>query len=97
MLIDPIGRPKEITKSTPAAKKEAAPEAKSMGMDGVSISQEAKSLSRKEKIESKIRAVPDVRVEKVREAKEKIAEGVYLQEAIAEKIAEKLAERIIKI
>lgn len=97
MLIDPIGKIKEISKPTEIVKKNVV-EGKSpgIGTDAVHISPEAKNLLKKEKIQNKVENIPDVRIEKVKEAKEKLAQGVYLQKVIAEKIAEKLAERIIK-
>lgn len=94
MFVDPIRKIKEIIKPTETIKKSPV-EGRSMGVDAVHISSEARSLLKEEKIRSKVEAVPDIRIEKVEEAKEKLAQGVYLQKVIAEKIAEKLADRII--
>ncbi|MDI6794963.1 MAG: flagellar biosynthesis anti-sigma factor FlgM [bacterium] len=95
MFVDPIRKIKEIIKPAETVKKNTV-ERESPGIDVVHISSEAKNLLKEEKIRNKVKAIPDIRMEKVEEAKEKLAQGVYLQKAIAEKIAEKLADRIVK-
>jgi flagellar biosynthesis anti-sigma factor FlgM len=95
MFIDPIRKIKEVIKPAEKVKKTTV-ERKSPGVDAVHISPEAKNLLKKERIQRKVKTIPDIRMDKVKEAKEKLAQGVYLQRIIAEKIAEKLADRIIK-
>jgi flagellar biosynthesis anti-sigma factor FlgM len=61
--------------------------------DSVSLSKKAKELSSSastESIAKHVNALPDVRAEKVQEAKEKIASGYFNSPAFEEKLADKL-------
>lgn len=61
--------------------------------DSVSLSKKAKELSSSSDVESIARhvdALPDVRADKVQEAKEKIASGYYNSPVFEEKLADKL-------
>jgi flagellar biosynthesis anti-sigma factor FlgM len=61
--------------------------------DSVSLSKEAKKLSTSHEIESISRhvdAMPDVRAEKVQEAKEKIASGYFNSPDFEDKLADRL-------
>ncbi len=61
--------------------------------DSVSLSKKAKELSSTSDTESIARhvdALPDVRADKVQEAKEKIASGYYNSPVFEEKLADKL-------
>jgi flagellar biosynthesis anti-sigma factor FlgM len=61
--------------------------------DSVSLSKKAKELSSSAEVESISRhvdALPDVRTEKVQEAKEKIASGYFNSPEFEEKLADRL-------
>lgn len=94
MMIDKIGgigkvyEPKEPSR-TPKTQ-ETSPV---FGQDTVKISEEAIKAQEAQQALKTVKSTPDIRQEKVREVKEKLAKGEYdnLTNEILEKVAEKIA------
>lgn len=63
--------------------------------DSVVISDKAKYLSNVDKVKEIVKDQPEIRSEKIAEVMEKIKNGTYLTDKIAEKVAEKIADLLI--
>lgn len=67
--------------------------------DSVQISSEAKSAAEQAKISQIVKDTPDVRAEKVRDIKARIAEGTYDKfddNKVLEMVAEKIATQLLR-
>lgn len=63
--------------------------------DEVSFSSEAKRLAEFEKYREIVRDVSGIRADKVKIAKEKIAQGKLISKEVLEKVADRLAEKFM--
>jgi len=63
--------------------------------DEVAISNKAHEALELSKLVNKIAAKNTLRADKIAEAKQKIADGYYLTQAVTEKVAERIAEFIV--
>ncbi|HMB20561.1 MAG TPA: flagellar biosynthesis anti-sigma factor FlgM [Spirochaetota bacterium] len=97
MVIDKIGNINNIvdTKNTkPVSKNKSIDKS-----DSVQISSEAKSAAEQAKISQIVKDTPDVRAEKVRDIKARIAEGTYDKfddNKVLEMVAEKIATQLLR-
>ncbi len=97
MVIDKIGNINNIvdTKNTkPVSRNKSIDKS-----DSVQISSEAKSAAEQAKISQIVKDTPDVRAEKVRDIKARIAEGTYDKfddNKVLEMVAEKIATQLLR-
>ncbi len=63
--------------------------------DEVSLSEEAKRMAEFEKYKEIVKGVSDIREDKVRIAKEKLAQGKLITKEIIEAVAERLSEKFL--
>ena len=92
-MVDKIGQINQVQQAYQAnarSRPEAAPKA-----DQVEISQAGRVASVRQAVASIVNGSPDIRADKVREAKEKLERGEYLSDKIIEKVAEKIADSIL--
>ncbi|MCS6983752.1 MAG: flagellar biosynthesis anti-sigma factor FlgM [Leptospiraceae bacterium] len=98
MMIDKVGgvgkfyEPKDVQK--PARTAEVNPV---FGQDTVKISEEAIRAQEAQQALKTVRSAPEIRQERVKEVKEKLARGEYdnLTNEIIEKVAEKIAANLV--
>jgi negative regulator of flagellin synthesis FlgM len=62
--------------------------------DKISISDEAKKAQQLEADLRLVKKAPDIREEKVEQARERLASGYYLKKEVVEKIAERIAQAL---
>ncbi|MFW5770607.1 MAG: flagellar biosynthesis anti-sigma factor FlgM [Spirochaetota bacterium] len=97
MVIDKIGNINNIvdTKNTkPVSRNKSIDKS-----DSVQISSEAKNAAEQAKISQIVKDTPDVRTEKVRDIKTRIAEGTYDKfddNKVLEMVAEKIATQLLR-
>lgn len=82
------------TQRTPRTRK--AEQAQPRGNDVVEISSAGQQAIEVAKVKELVRSQPEVRIERVREAAERIASGNYMTDKIADLIAEKIADSLTK-
>ncbi len=97
MVIDKIGNINNIvdTKSSKAVSKNKSVDKG----DSIQISSEAKNAAEQAKISQVVKETPDVRAERVREIKAKIAEGTYDKfddNKVLEMVADKIATQLLR-
>jgi len=97
MVIDKIGNINNIvdTKNTKHVSRNKSIDKS----DSVQISSEAKSAAEQAKISQIVKDTPDVRAEKVRDIKARIAEGTYDKfddNKVLEMVAEKIATQLLR-
>lgn len=88
MDINKIEAIKEIIKPQKAKKLQQT--SKVGRNDSVQISSEAKEMAELEKISNIVKKSPDMRMDKIAAAKEKIKSGNYFNKKVAESIADKI-------
>lgn len=93
--ISNIGKIFNTQKSKPATPKKAAP---SLGQDTVSISSEAVKAQELASATKTVKSSTDIRADKVKAAKEKLARGEYdkIDNEVLEKVAEKIAQALVR-
>ncbi len=97
-MIEKLGnvfRALKIEKRTPQNKiAKENPIAKTPIEDTVVLSQEALQLREKAVLMQKIREIPDIRQDRIKEVKEKLEKGAY--DNLSEEILDKIAEKILR-
>ncbi|RME88933.1 MAG: flagellar biosynthesis anti-sigma factor FlgM [Candidatus Hydrogenedentota bacterium] len=90
-----IGKIFQTNKAKPVKQAKSAP---TLGQDTVSISQEAIKAQEVAAAQKTVKSSPDVRAEKVKAAKEKLARGDYdkIDTEVLERVAEKIAEALVR-
>jgi len=86
MTVERIG-PLDPPQNSKKTNKPARPTAKS-DVDSINVSQEARKLAAASKAQESMKAAPDVRVDKVEEAKRKLQDPSYPSQEVIEKTAE---------
>ncbi|MES0491783.1 MAG: flagellar biosynthesis anti-sigma factor FlgM [Leptospirales bacterium] len=98
MVIDRIGNINKVVGSDNIRSNSAKDVQSAKGQDSVSISKEAQQAQEMAQVLSTVRQAPDIRQERVKEVKEKLARGDYDSPEIEllEKVAEKIADAITR-
>jgi len=99
MVIDKIGNTNKILNGDKIQNPKTREISNRSGeSDSVSISNEAQKAQTIAQVTSYVKAAPDIREDKVKEVKEKLAKGYYddPENKILEKVAEKIADALIR-
>ena len=98
MVIDKIGNIGKILKPDQSQSAKKTPVTNKSGSDTVNISAEALKAQERAQIENSVKKTSDIRQERVKEVKEKLANGDYdnIDNEILEKVAEKIAQSLIR-
>ncbi|MDI6703621.1 MAG: flagellar biosynthesis anti-sigma factor FlgM [bacterium] len=93
MVIRPISEIANSLNPQNVAKREKV-KGESVGRDKVDISSEGRILHQVQQASNIVSEAPDIRVEKVEEARERLTTSYYLQRQIVERIAERIAKAL---
>jgi len=98
MVIDKIGNINKVVGSEKVRQNKAQDTKVTQGQDTVSISKEAQQAQEMSKVVSTVRQTPDVRADRVKEVKAKMANGDYDNPGseLLDKVAEKIAEALVR-
>ncbi|GEM_PF-2361458 len=62
--------------------------------DSVEVSDKARHMAELEKVREAVKAAPDIRIDKVNAAKEKIKNGTLISKAVINEIAERIVDNL---
>ena len=96
MVIDNIGNVNNIIE--PKKTRSASGSKETVKEDSIQISSEGKKAAELSKVAQAVKDVPDIRLDRVNELKEKIASGTYNfnDEKILEMVADRIANFLLK-
>lgn len=99
MLIDKIGNIGKILQTDKNKGAKPVQSSSGMGRDSVSISQEAVKAQEVAQTANVVRKSPDIRADRVKEVKEKMARGDYdnIGEEMLNKVADKIADSLLRM
>ncbi len=90
MNIERLGPLEPVAKQNKA--KKAAKPAKSGDADSINISQDAKTMGEVYKAGETVKAAPDVRMDRIREVKEKLQDPSYIDDKIVKSVADSVMD-----
>ena len=98
MVIDRIGNINKVVGSDNVRSKSTKDVQSAQGQDSVSISKEAQQAQEMAQVLSTVREAPDIRQDRVKEVKEKLARGEYdnPESELLDKVAEKIADALTR-
>ena len=96
MLINKIGGTKDIFPSDDSRVNKAKPGHKKIGDDQVSISKEAHKAQEISKDVDLVKNSPNIRRERIEEARERLSSGYYNNNKIIEEVADKIAQSLLR-
>ena len=97
-VIDKIGNIGKIFRPNQSQQANAKAPSKDLGSDTVSISQEALKAQEAAKASNFVKNTSDVRQERIKEVKEKLARGDYdnIDNEVLDKVADKIAQALTR-
>ena len=99
MVIDKIGNVGKIFRNDKPQNSKNASQSKELASDTVSISKEALKAQEMAKASKVVNKSADIRQDKIKEIKEKLAKGEYdnIDSEMLDKVADKIAEALLRI
>lgn len=93
-MVDRIGHVQQATEAY-RVQGHRASEAQPPRADAVEISQAGRAAAFRQVVAAAVSQAPDIRQERVKEARERLERGDYLSQKVIEKVAEKIADSIV--
>jgi anti-sigma28 factor (negative regulator of flagellin synthesis) len=93
-MVDRVGHVQQATEAY-RAQNHRAGEATPVRPDQVEISQAGRAAALRQAVAQAVAHAPEIRQERVKEARERLERGEYLTQKVIERVAEKIADSIV--